>query len=96
MIITMMTKVFEITVVDPLTDMEFQWLEAHAVENNYDVAVNRTGLILMIEGPESIYELAEFLGEHQFISDIGLIKESITYEPQYDEPLILVDLDDSM
>lgn len=87
--IEMVVKTFEITVVDPLTDVEDQWLEARAVDNDYDCSVNQSGRIVLIEGPETIYELIEFLGEHEFLHDIGLIREIVQYEPQYESEMLI-------
>lgn len=95
--ITMVTKRFEITVVDPITRAEFEWFECEITRHAWDAGLTTGGRILMVEGPETIYELIEVLADHEFIHDVGLIKEVIDYEPQYDDEdlLITVDLNDN-
>ena len=81
--IKMVTKVFEITVIDNITRAEHEWFELQTTRYGWDVALTKSGRILMVEGPETIYELIEVLAEHEFVHDIGLIREVINYEPQY-------------
>lgn len=90
--ITMVSKRFEITVVDSITAAEFQWFEA-MIEGEAECALNKNGRILLVEGFETIYDLIAHLSEHEFIHDVGLIREVIDYEPQYEENLIEVEFD---
>ena len=83
--ITMVTKRFEITLTDPLTQAEFEWFELKATDEDADAAMTNNGRILMVDGLEDIYQLISLLSEHEFIHDIGLIKEVIDYEPQFDD-----------
>ena len=83
--IVMVSKRFEITVVDPISDAEFQWFETNVCREGVDCSLVKSGRILLVEGLESIYELISILAEHEFVHDIGLIKEVIDYEPQYDD-----------
>lgn len=101
--IKMITKRFEITVVDPITRAEFEWFEAMLTSEAFDqgwkdvdCSLSASGLILLVEGVESIYDLISVLAEHEFMHDIGLIKEISDYEPQFEEEmLITVDLNDN-
>ena len=93
--IIMMSKRFEITVIDPITPSEFDWFGEMLPEETMQCTLTSNGRILMVEGVESIYELVAILAEHEFVHDIGLIKEVIDYEPQYDDEDMhyLVDFD---
>lgn len=100
--IKMVTKRFEITVVDPISNAELDWFECMvlssdiALENDQPIEMSLTsnGRILMVEGLEDIYQLISLMAEHEFIHDIGLIKEVIDYEPIYeDEQLITIEFD---
>lgn len=95
--ITMVTKRFEITVVDPISRAEFEWFEMNVTREGVDCAITNNGRILMVDGLETIYELVEILAEHEFIHDIGLIREVIDYEPQFDDEDMhyLIEFDDS-
>lgn len=93
--IVMMQKRFEITVVDPITQAEFDWFYDMLPSEEMDCSLTNNGRILMVEGVEDIYELVSILAEHEFVHDIGLIREVIDYEPQYDDEDMhyLVDFD---
>lgn len=87
--ITMMSKTFEITVVDPISSAEFEWLELKAVDEDVEVALNKSGRILLVDGFEDVYQLISFISQHEFIHDIGLIREVIEYEPQYEDEMLI-------
>lgn len=93
--VRMVNKVFKITVVDPVTPAEMQWFESNTTDNGWEAAVTESGRIILVEGPETIYELISVLAEHEFLHDIGLIEESIIYEPEYEneEQLIQIEFD---
>ena len=90
----MTDKVFKLTLTDPLSPAEIEWLVMQSEEADFDVAVNQSGRIVLLEGPQTIEELIKFLSEHEFAFDIGLIEETIQYEPIYDTPHYEVEFDD--
>ena len=91
--IKMVTKTFEITLVDPISPAELEWLEVQVTDEDWIVAVNQNHRILLIEGPETIYEVITALAEHEFLHDIGLIREICDYEPVYDEDEMLIQVE---
>lgn len=101
--IKMVTKRFEITFTEPVTQREFAWFEATMVSDVFDMygvdadmpecTMTNNGRIILVEGYETIYDLIKTLAEHEFIHDIGLIKEIVDYEPQYEEEEIYVSND---
>lgn len=87
--IKMVTKTFEITLVDPISQAELEWLEVETTDEDWDVGINQNGRILLIEGPETIHEVISILANHEFMHDIGLIREICDYEPVYDDEMLI-------
>ena len=87
--IKMVTKTFEITVVDPISQKEFEWFESNVCREGVDCALNKSGRMLIVEGLEDVHELISILAEHEFIHDIGLIREIVDYEPVYDDEMLI-------
>ena len=96
--ITMVTKRFELTMIEPVTQAEFGWFEMCLTEDfeNAECTITQSGRIIMVEGLETIHELISVLAQNEFMHDLGLIKEVIDYEPQFedDELLIAIEFDD--
>ena len=84
---SLMTKSirFEVTVTEPITNAEFDWFEMNAIEDGYESALSSSGRILLIEGPENIHETIGLLAQYEFMEDIGLIKEIVDYEPEWED-----------
>ena len=96
--ITMVTKRFELTMIEPVTQAEFGWFEMCLTEDfeNAECTITQSGRIIMVEGLETIHELISVLAQNEFMHDLGLIREVIDYEPQFedDELLIAIEFDD--
>lgn len=81
--IDMVTKTFEIYMLDPISGVEFEWWEMGVTRYAWNTTLTNSGRILLVEGPEDIRELIAVLVEHEFHLDIGNIKETTHYEPIY-------------
>ena len=76
----MVESYFEVTLIDSMTDEEFDWLgETIHRENKWDSTMNASGRILVIEGPEDVQELISMLAQLQFADDVGHIRQITDY-----------------
>ena len=72
---------FEVTLLEPLVEVEALILITDAENKKWDLKVNQNGRILTIEGPKTIKPLIKFLANIGLGPDVGLIKRITEYEP---------------
>ena len=75
-------KTYEITLVDPLTEHEYAWLEEQIGRQGFDTAVNSNGRILLIESEDEVEEIITLLARCGIADDVGLIRQIIEFEPE--------------
>ena len=73
---------YEITMVEPLTETEFVFLEGMASREGDQVAMNQNGRIFLWETDLEIEEVIEVVARAGFADDVGLIKKITEYEPE--------------
>lgn len=83
----MITKTYEITLTEPVSDAEIEWLDMLTTEEEWELAVNQSRRIVLVAGPEDVRDLIKVLAQNEFADDIGLIREIVEYEPIYDDQL---------
>lgn len=77
---------FEITLLEPLVQVEALVIIMEAENKRWNLVVNQTGRILTIEGPKTIKPVIKFLANIGLGPDVGLIKKITEYEPdQYEK-----------
>lgn len=79
----MVHKRFEITVIEPIYEIESLVLVLAAERKKWDIHIVNSGRIMVLEGPKTIKTVIKFLTEVGFNDDVGLIKEITEYEPDY-------------
>ena len=72
---------FEVTLLDPLIDVEALYFIAAAEVMNWDLVVAKEGRILVLEGPKTIKPVIKWLAEHDLGPDVGLIRKIVDYDP---------------
>ncbi len=90
--IKMITKQFEVTFDCEISQSEVEWL-LEGFDDDQHAVLSKSHRILLVDGFEDIYALIQELADNEFIHDVALIKEVITYEPQYDEQQFAIDLE---
>lgn len=73
---------YEITLIEPLTETEFVFVEGLASREGDQVAMNSNGRILLWETDIEIDEVIAVMARAGFAEDIGLIKKITEYEPE--------------
>ena len=72
---------FEITILEPLIDIEAIELVLAAGVKGWDLLSTASGRIITIEGPKTIKPILKFLARQGYAEDVGLIKKIVEYEP---------------
>ena len=72
---------FEVTILEPLIDIEALGLLMAAENKKWDINVVASGRIIVIEGPKTIKPIIKFLAIMGLADDVGLIKKIVEYEP---------------
>ena len=72
---------FEVTILEPLIDIEALGLLMAAENKKWDINVVASGRIIVIEGPKTIKPIIKFLAIMGLGDDVGLIKKIVEYEP---------------
>lgn len=75
----------EITMFEPLTDMEIQHLFNSLERTGIEMSVNRQGRILTFDAHlDDLSEITGELADMGLVEDIGLLKVVTTFEPQWE------------
>lgn len=82
---------YEITLIEPLTEHEFTFLEGMICGAGLETAMNANGRILLIEGDIEVDELIKMLAKAGYADDVGLIRQIVEYVP--DRTMILLDFE---
>ena len=80
---------YEITLIDELTEMEFEWLAEKLTREGDTVAMNSSGRILLWETESEVEEVIEVLARLGVADDVGLIRKITEYEPE--RPMIVIE-----
>jgi len=72
---------FEVTILEPLIDIEAIGLVMAADNKKWDINVIPSGRIITIEGPKTIRPVIKFLAYLGLADDVGLIRKIVEYEP---------------
>ena len=80
---------YEITLIDELTEMEFEWLAERLTREGDTVAMNSSGRILLWETESEVEEVIEVLARLGVADDVGLIRKITEYEPE--RPMIEIE-----
>jgi len=72
---------FEVTILEPLIDIEALGLTMAAENKSWDINIVSSGRIIVIEGPKTIKPIIKFLAFMGLADDVGLIKKIVEYEP---------------
>jgi len=72
---------FEVTILEPLIDIEAIGISMAADNKKWDVSIVASGRIITIEGPKTIKPVIKFLAYLGLADDVGLIKKIVEYEP---------------
>ena len=73
---------YEITLIDPLTDHEYAWIEEVMGREGDECAVNHNGRILLIETEDEINEVISLLARLELADDVGMIRQIVEYVPE--------------
>ena len=83
---------YEITLIEPMTEIEFEFVELIAVDKyGMDVAMGSSGRILLLEGEQDIEEVIKIMAAIGFADDVGLIRKITEYVP--DREMIFIDFE---
>ena len=74
---------FEVTVTIPIFEFEREWMSKLAEENNIDISITNSGLIILMEGPKTVYECIKFIDKMGLSLDVGMIREVVEYYPDF-------------
>ena len=77
----MITRRFEIYILEPLSDLERVVFETALDISDYDHAIPKSGHLIMLEGPENIYEVIQWVADSGLGDHLGNIREVVDYEP---------------
>ena len=72
---------FEVTLLEPVIEIEALVIIMDAQNKKWDLVINQTGRILTIEGPKTIKPVVKFLADIGLGPDVGLIRKITEYEP---------------
>ena len=73
---------YEITLVEPLEEVEFTFLEGMICGAGLETAMNANGRILLIEGDIEVDDIIKMLGRAGYADDVGLIRQIVEYVPE--------------
>lgn len=80
---------FEVTLMEPLLEIEAIGLVMASQNKKWDINVIQSGRILVIGGPKTIKPIIKFLAIMGLGPDVGLIKKIEEYEPdEYEKEFI--------
>ena len=82
---------YEVTLLDPLIEAEFEWLAEKLTKNGDTIAMNSSGRILLWETELEIEDVIEMLAKYGVADDVGLIRKITEYEPE--RPMIMIDFE---
>ena len=80
---------FEVTLLEPLLEIEAIGLIMASQNKKWDINVIRSGRMLVIDGPKTVKPIIKFLAIMGLGPDVGLIKKIEEYEPdEYEKEFI--------